>query len=96
MEKLTQKKVKEELALLSISFKATGFGDFRVNHRGGVNGDNEATAYYTDDLQDALDTGKRMHKEAEEKQQKENEEWKKNFDAGWNSVFKQADRHNDN
>ena len=48
--------VKSELKSIGISFRKSDAGDYRVNYRNGV----EATAYYTDSLQDALDTGRAM------------------------------------
>lgn len=55
--KLTQAMVKSELNAMGLSFRRTAWGDeFRVNYRGGT----EDSAYYTDDLSDALDTGKAM------------------------------------
>lgn len=41
----------------SMQIGATSHGEYRVNYRGGK----EATAYYTNDLQDAFDTAMRMH-----------------------------------
>jgi hypothetical protein len=48
--------VKEELRALRITITRTTAGEFRVNHCEGK----EETAYYTDDLDDARDTGLHM------------------------------------
>lgn len=57
MNKLTQKGVAAELRGLGLTMRATGCGrEVRVNFKGG----DEATAYYTDDLSDALGTGQHM------------------------------------
>jgi hypothetical protein len=61
-EKLTFQKAKEELSLLGISIKKHD-GEYCVNFKGGE----EETAYYTDDLGDALGTGKQMVKSKEKK-----------------------------
>lgn len=42
----------------SIAFRKTEYGEYRVNFRGG----REATAYYTNDLADAVATAIIMHK----------------------------------
>ena len=55
MDKLTQAAVKARLREVGVRFKKTEWGDYVVNV-----GDREATAYHTDDLQDALDTGLAM------------------------------------
>lgn len=44
------------LSSLNITLRKIN-GEFRVNYKGG----RESSAYYTDDLQDAFDTGKAMH-----------------------------------
>lgn len=51
MDKLTQKIVREQLKALGVSFRKTSAGDFVV-------GTNEANKYFTNDLADALGTGK--------------------------------------
>jgi hypothetical protein len=51
--KLTQKTVRAALSRVGISFRKTDCGEYRVNFRNG----REETAYYTDDLSDALNTG---------------------------------------
>lgn len=48
--------IRVALAAMGIVIKKTSEGDYRVNFR---NGD-EATAYYTNDLDDAFNTGKVM------------------------------------
>lgn len=53
---VTVAQVRDELAKLGISFRRTQFGEFRVNFAGG----REATAYYTNDLDDALATGRKL------------------------------------
>lgn len=54
--RLTQAVVKSELAAIGITFRRTPYDDFRVNFRGGT----EESAYFTDDLADALDSGRAM------------------------------------
>lgn len=61
-QKLTQKMVRAELALVGIRIRKTDAGDFRVAHSL-----TEQGGYYTTDLQDALDTGKAMAKERDRK-----------------------------
>lgn len=58
---MTLTTLKEARTRLSSSMQigATSHGEYRVNYRGGK----EATAYYTNDLQDAFDTAMRMHEE---------------------------------
>lgn len=56
LPRLTQAKVKAELAARNITFRKTDFGEFRVNLKGA----GEATACYETDLQSALDTGHAM------------------------------------
>jgi hypothetical protein len=46
--------VKAELQALGLVIRKTEYGEYRVNFKGG----HEATAYYTTDLADALDTGR--------------------------------------
>lgn len=60
--KLIQKDVKTELQALGITFRRTDFGDFRVAYSPRPGFDNEPSSSYTDDLQDAFDTGKAMAK----------------------------------
>lgn len=55
MQSLTQANVSTTLRNLGIVIRKRD-GEYRVNFKGG----SEATAYYTDDIQDALDTGKMM------------------------------------
>ncbi len=63
MSKLTQKQVIAALKQIGLTMRATGYGkEVRVNYKGGA----EATAYYTDDLEDALGTGKHMAREREQ------------------------------
>ena len=52
---MTQSEVKAKLAAVGISFRGRD-NEYRVNYRGG----SEATAYYTTDLDDALETGRVM------------------------------------
>lgn len=64
--KLTQAMVKSELNAMGLSFRRTAWGDeFRVNYRGGT----EETAHYTDDLEDALGTGRYMAAELKKRTQ---------------------------
>jgi hypothetical protein len=53
---MTIQQAKQELSKLGISLVKTEYGEFRVNFKGG----SEATAYYTDDLGDAIETAKSM------------------------------------
>ncbi len=57
MKQITQKDAKTVIAALGLSFRKTEYGEFRVALR---IENNEASAYYTDDLQDAVDTARRM------------------------------------
>jgi hypothetical protein len=50
---LTLTKVRAELRAIGVVITRTEWDEYRVNFRGG----NEATAYYTNDLEDARDTG---------------------------------------
>lgn len=45
---------------LGLVIKRTDYGEYRVNYKGG----DEGTAYYTDDLDDAVVTGQHMAKHA--------------------------------
>lgn len=54
--RLTFATVKHDLDRHDISLRRTQDGELRVNYRNG----REATAYYTDDLHDALATGRAM------------------------------------
>lgn len=54
----TIKEAKRELASIAITLTKDDEGEFRVNFRGGK----EATAYYTNDLDDAIGTGKELAK----------------------------------
>lgn len=54
--RLTQAKVKAELAARNITFRRTDYGEFRVNLKGA----GEGPAAYETDLQSALDTGHAM------------------------------------
>ncbi len=53
---LTLKDAKATLKALGMSINKNQWGEYRVNFLGG----DEATAYYTDDLEDAVNTGKHM------------------------------------
>jgi hypothetical protein len=53
---MTIQHVRNKLRALGLSFRKTEAGDFRVNLSEGT----EATAYYTDCLVDALQTGVAM------------------------------------
>jgi hypothetical protein len=55
--KLTLTNVRKELRRLDIVITHVD-DEYRVNFRGG----SEATAYYTNDLQDAFDTGRAMRR----------------------------------
>jgi hypothetical protein len=57
-KELTIQQVKNELSQLGVALKKNE-NEYRVNFKGGK----EETAYYTDDLNDALETGKEMSKE---------------------------------
>jgi hypothetical protein len=54
------KEVKIELRYYGITLRVTECGEYRVNFVGGM----EATAYYTDDLYDAFETGRTMSRRA--------------------------------
>lgn len=56
MNKLTIAAAKKQINEMGFSFRKTDSGDFRVNIYNGT----EDTAYYTNDLQDAIDTAKHM------------------------------------
>lgn len=56
--RLTIAEVRKQLAVVGISIRRED-GEYRVNFRGGK----ESTAYYTNDLRDALGTGLRMARE---------------------------------
>jgi len=58
--KMTVKEAIEILKEHSLVIKKTDYGDFRVNFKGGK----EATAYYTNDLMDAVNTGVSMSRAA--------------------------------
>lgn len=51
--KLTLAIVRAELRAIGVVITKTEWDEYRVNFRGG----NEATAYYTNDIEDARDTG---------------------------------------
>lgn len=53
--KMTLEQVREELGRVGVTIRKRD-GEYRVNFRGGK----EATAYYTTDLEDALQTGLAM------------------------------------
>ncbi len=59
---VTQKEAMKALKNVGIVLKRTEYGEYRVNFKGGK----EASAYYTDDLQDAIDTGMAMFKRQHE------------------------------
>lgn len=52
---MTLKQAKAELEVLGMTIRKEA-GEYRVNEKGGK----EATAYYTDDLDDAVRTGREM------------------------------------
>lgn len=54
--KWTENNARKELAKYNMVIRKDASKEFRVNFRGGK----EATAYYTADLQDAVETGKKM------------------------------------
>jgi hypothetical protein len=56
MMKLTLAIVRKELRNVGVVISRTAYGEYRVNFRNGI----EATAYYTDALDDARDTGHAM------------------------------------
>lgn len=57
-KKLTLAAVRRQLAMVGVTIGHTDWDEYRVNLKGGK----EKTAYYTTDLQDALDTGMDMSK----------------------------------
>ena len=63
----TFQEIRKELRSLGMNITKTGWGsELRVVpecYKMAQHEKREAVAYYTDDLQDALDTGKRMSKE---------------------------------
>lgn len=64
MEKLTQKAMMAAIRELGMTVSVRD-GEIRVNHKGY----SEATAYYTDDRQDAVDTARAMKAELERQAQ---------------------------
>lgn len=56
----TIREVRAELSQLGLSLAKTDHGEFRVAPRCGTSADREAASYYTDDLLDALATGRSM------------------------------------
>lgn len=56
---MTLKQAKEKLAAFGMSLRHRD-GEYRVNFRNG----SEATAYYTDDREDAVDTAMHMYETA--------------------------------
>lgn len=64
MSKLTVKEVRGRLALRNIKVRRTEYGEFRVSYAGP---NSEPSAYYTDDLEDALSTGLKMANERDQK-----------------------------
>lgn len=61
MKAINKTEAVKQIKALGLSGRATGYGsEIRVNLWGG----REATAYYTDDPQDAIDTARRMIQEA--------------------------------
>jgi hypothetical protein len=56
LSEMTIRDAKLELAKLGMVLSKTEYGEFRVNFKGG----SEATAYYTNDLEDAIGTGRLM------------------------------------
>lgn len=50
------KDVKKQLSAIGVTIKTIEGTEYRINFKGG----SEASAYYTDDLEDALITGKVM------------------------------------
>lgn len=63
-KKLTVATVRADLADVGITIRKNTFGEYRVNFRDGA----EATAAYTDDLEDAHGTGLAMARDAAERQ----------------------------
>lgn len=57
---VTMREAKQRLALNGMSFRKTEYGDFRVAFA--EVRDNEASAYYTDDIEDAVLTGAAMRR----------------------------------
>lgn len=57
---ITMREAKQRLALNGMSFRKTEAGDFRVAFA--EVRDNEPSAYYTDDLEDAVLTGAAMRR----------------------------------
>jgi hypothetical protein len=57
---MTQEHVRQTLAAIGVTFRKTGYGDYRLV----VRGTSEDSAYYTTDLEDAYFTGLAMSDEA--------------------------------
>jgi hypothetical protein len=60
MNKMTIAAAKAELKVLGVVLRKTDWNEFRVSVKGG----SEASAYYTDDIRDAVNTGVKMGIEA--------------------------------
>lgn len=59
---MTSTQCKKALRDLGMSLRRTQYGEWRVNFANG----NESTAYYTDDIDDAYETGLAMAQERKE------------------------------
>lgn len=57
---VTHREARQRLALHHMSFRRTDAGDFRVAYAELPYSKAEASAYYTDDLEDAVITGAKM------------------------------------
>lgn len=55
-DRITLKHAQSQLRAIGISLSKNEYGEYRVNFKGG----REETAYYTDDLYDAVSTGHHM------------------------------------
>jgi len=61
---MTIKQAKTELAALGITLKKTAYGEFQVAPKGNGSIGVSRPAYYTNDLADAIATGKLMARKA--------------------------------
>lgn len=59
--KITQAEAKAFVQSLGMTFRKTAWGEFRVAYAHPVVPSNEDSAYYTDDIEDAVDTAYAMY-----------------------------------